>query len=243
MPDAPWKLQWLYECAFSRCTTTVRVTDSEWENGRNWVWRMFVLPTYDDQEMAWESYLLVHCGNSHRWPKQQFLDHCDAVKGTWAELSECDPTDPHVRVSIDGRTRHEQWSPASIKTRTSATMKKSRRKATREYKRRYEERLADKAVALNANAFGSSQKQDAYRAILLKDGVTLAPTVNGGYVREGLSRKVTRMFYGTAAAVPRPAATLKLNFAPAYRPYDWIIEDGDSYTTTQMDPGKQVRVS
>jgi hypothetical protein len=235
----PWFIKWNYICAFSRTTTVVRVTKSQFDKGRQWAWRQYVLQTYSDVEMAWGQYELEHSRNTHRLPLDLFQRQWQAARERWASLSTRDPDNHRITGSDNGQVVHEEWGPREIQQRHRNLLLSTRKTATREYRSRMQDRMLANELLLNAEVFGSNRAQDAFRAIMLRDGNSIVKDGEGGWTRKG-SRKHARLYYDTPAAVPRPSKHLDFSLEDGCRPYEWIILGDDGYTTTAVDPGSEV---
>jgi hypothetical protein len=239
--DQEWVAKLDFECSFSRFTATVRVTRGEQHRGRNWVWMQFVLPLHSDVVWAWESYKLVHCGNTTRLEESVFGELWEATQGRWIDSSTVASVDGRTRT--DGRVTCHHWKGSDVNNRKQKSDFNAKREAIYEYKRRSNTRIADREHELNTKAFGSNTKQDWYRALVLRDGKQIKAGDDGALFIKG-GRKEVPVYYGVS--VPAPPPSRKRHPVPIEVPvYEWIIinnpdEPVPIYDTTSVDPGPKV---
>jgi hypothetical protein len=240
MADEDWSIKWAFECALSRTTTIVRVSKQEWENGYRWVWVNYVLQTYANFDYAFEAYKLHHPGNTHRQTFDEMRGVWETVRATWVSSSHRD-TGLQSSSSSNGQVVCNKWDVADIKRRKSNLLIDTRKTAARTYRGRLQARMDDNDLMLNAVAFGSNKRQDAFRAVMVRDGTTIAANPDGGWTRTS-SRNYARLFYDTTAPAPRPSRTMNFTPTDESRSYKWIIkgDGGRGYSTTDVDPGSEV---
>ena len=199
----------------------------------------FVLQTYTDTDFAWGQYELVHCKNTHRISRDLFNIKWKAAHEIWVATSGRDVHDHRVSRTDYDQVVHTRWGAREMSQRQRSERFGTRQKAVRTYRRRFQARMDEHDLLLNVEGFGSNRSQDAFRAIMLRDGRSVARDKAGGWVRKG-SRKYARLFYDTPAAAPRPSSHLDFTLPEGSRQYEWIILDEDGYTSTDVDPGDRV---
>jgi hypothetical protein len=226
-----------FEDTRSRCTTDVWLSLVEHRRGRLWCWDTFVLPITNDPRLVWTTYKSIHDRNSHRLSQEETMLLWKLSREAWMSTS---VTDAHWRISADNRVFSREWGAVEIEAKAVRTRWLQARRVVREYHRRITARLAKKSAMLDAVAFRSNARVDAFRAVTLRDGRQITGKM-GEYHVIGTSRKHKRIYYGAATPTVTPSRVRSRLQRVNTEGFLWIVraEDG-TYTTTPRNPGLQV---